>query len=184
MYAAPANENAPEQLVLNVFSYCAAMHDTLYLLGFREADGNFQRSALGRGGRPGDSVLARVHPGVVWGTANMGTPADGSEPTMNMGLVTSTHRHTALDSDVVFHEYTHGLSNRLVGGPMDDTALDAVQSGGMGEGWSDFVACSMLGKNVVGDWVVNRATGIRRHAYTEDYPGTYAIAARTSWPPP
>ena len=44
----------------------------------------------------------------------------------------------------------------------------------MGEGWSDFVACSLLGKNVVGDWVVDRPTGIRRHAYTEDYPGTYA----------
>ncbi len=174
VFAAPADEKAPEQLVLNVFSYCAAMHDALYLLGFRERDGNFQRSALGRGGRAGDAVLAQVHPGVVWGTANMATPADGSAPTMNMGLVNATQRHTALDADVVYHEYTHGLSNRLVGGPLDDTSLDAEQSGGMGEGWSDFVACSLLGKNVVGDWVVDRATGIRRHAYTEDYPGTYA----------
>ncbi|WP_405067001.1 M36 family metallopeptidase [Kribbella sp. NBC_01510] len=174
VFAAPAQENAPEQLVLNVFSYCAAMHDALYLLGFREPDGNFQLSALGRGGRAGDAVLAQVHPGVVWGTANMATPADGSAPTMNMGLVNSTQRHTALDADVVYHEYTHGLSNRLVGGPLDDTSLDAAQSSGMGEGWSDFVACSLLGKKVVGDWVVDRATGIRRHAYTEDYPGTYA----------
>jgi extracellular elastinolytic metalloproteinase len=174
VFAAPAGEDAPEQLVLNVFSYCASMHDALYLLGFREPDGNFQRSSLGRGGRAGDAVLAQVHPGVVWGTANMATPADGSAPTMNMGLVNTTQRHTALDADVVYHEYTHGLSNRLVGGPLDDTSLDADQSGGMGEGWSDFVACSLLGKNVVGDWVVDRATGIRRHPYTEDYPGTYA----------
>ncbi|MEQ7007687.1 M36 family metallopeptidase [Actinopolymorpha sp. B17G11] len=174
VFATPVQQDAPEQLVLNVFSYCASMHDALYLLGFREADGNFQRNNLGRGGRSGDAVLALVHPGVVWGTANMATPADGSAPRMNMGLVASTQRHTALDSDVVYHEYTHGLSNRLVGGPMDDTSLDAIQSGGMGEGWSDFVACSLLGKTVVGDWVVDRATGIRRHPYTEDYPGTYA----------
>jgi len=174
VFAAPAAEDAPDQLVLNMFSYCASMHDALYLLGFREPDGNFQRSSLGRGGRAGDAVLAQVHPGVVWGTANMATPADGSPPTMNMGLVDSTGRHTALDADVVYHEYTHGLSNRLVGGPLDDTSLDAVQSSGMGEGWSDFVACSLLGKNVVGDWVVDRVTGIRRHPYTETYPGTYA----------
>ncbi|NEA30678.1 M36 family metallopeptidase [Streptomyces sp. SID13031] len=174
VFAAPAGQNEPDQLVLNVFSYCAAMHDALYLLGFREPDGNFQVSSLGRGGRAGDAVFARVHPGVVWGTANMATPADGSAPVMNMGLVDSTQRHTALDADVVYHEYTHGLSNRLVGGPLDDTSLDAPQSGGSGEGLSDFVACSLLGKTVVGDWVVSRPNGIRRHPYTEDYPGTYA----------
>jgi extracellular elastinolytic metalloproteinase len=93
---------------------------------------------------------------------------------MNMGLVTKTGRHTALDPDVVFHEYTHGLTNRLVGGPLDSTSLDAVQSGGMGEGWSDYVACTLLGKTVVGDWVVDKPDGIRRHPYTDAFPGTYA----------
>ena len=38
----------------------------------------------------------------------------------------------ALDSSVVFHEFTHGLSNRLVGGPANDHTLDAIQSGSMG----------------------------------------------------
>ena len=174
VFAAPAQVGATEQLVVNLFTFCAGMHDVLYLLGFRETDGNFQRDSFGRGGRPGDALLAKAHPGAVWGTANMGTPVDGSPPTMNMGLVTSTGRHTALDADVVYHEYTHGLTNRLVGGPMDDTSLDAEQSGGMGEGWSDFVACLLLGKTVVGDWVVDRPRGIRRHAYTDDFPATYA----------
>jgi extracellular elastinolytic metalloproteinase len=104
----------------------------------------------------------------------MGTPPDGSRPTMNMGLVTSTNRHTALDADVVFHEYTHGLTNRLVGGPLNDAALEAAQSRGMGEGWSDYFACTALGKTVVGDWVVNRPTGIRRFRYDESFPDTYA----------
>jgi len=164
----------PDNLVVNLFALCSSMHDLLYLLGFREADGNFQVDNHGRGGRAPDSVLARVHPGAVYGTANMGTPPDGSRPTMNMGLVTSTNRHTALDADVVFHEYTHGLTNRLVGGPLNDAALEALQSSGMGEGWSDYFACIALGKNVVGDWVVNRPTGIRRFPYDENFPDNYA----------
>lgn len=173
-FPAPADPGSPDGLVVNLFVLCSWMHDALYLLGFREADGNFQVGSMGRGGRPGDAVLARVHPGPVWGTANMGTRPDGLAPVMNMGLVSSTGRHTALDPDVVFHEYTHGLTNRLVGGPMNDTALDAEQSGGMGEGWSDYVACTLLGKDVVGDWVVRSPLGIRRHRYTDDFPGTYA----------
>jgi len=174
VFAPPASVNHPDQLVVNLFALCSGMHDLLYLLGFREADGNFQVDNQGRGGRALDPVLARVHPGPVWGTANMGTPPDGSQPLMNMGLVSSTNRHTAIDPDVVYHEYTHGLTNRLVGGPMNDTALDAVQSGGMGEGWSDFFACIALGKIVVGDWVVARPTGIRAFRYDEQFPDTYA----------
>jgi extracellular elastinolytic metalloproteinase len=173
-FAAPPDIGAPEQLVLNVFAYCAIMHDALYLLGFREADGNFQQDSFGLGGLGGDPVQARVHPAPVWGTANMGTLADGTPPEMNMGLVASTGRHTALDADVVYHEYTHGLTERLVGGPLDSMSMDGPQAGGLNEGISDFVACSLLGKTVVGDWVVDRPGGIRRHAYDESYPGTYA----------
>jgi extracellular elastinolytic metalloproteinase len=163
----------PDGLAVNLFALCSSMHDLLYLLGFREADGNFQTDNLGRGGRQLDPVLAHVHPGAVWGTANMGTPADGGQPTMNMGLVTSTNRHTALDADVVFHEYTHGLTNRLIGGALDDSSLDAIQSSGMGEGWSDFFACTALGKTVLGDWVVNQPSGIRRFRYDETFPDDY-----------
>jgi hypothetical protein len=50
-------------------------------------------------------------------------------------------REGDLDAEVVFHEYTHGLSWRLVaGGQM----LGTMQSDGMGEGWSDFYALSLL----------------------------------------
>lgn len=163
-----------ERLAVNLFALCSSMHDLLYLLGFREVDGNFSADVRGRGGRGADSVLALVHPGAVWGTANMGTPPDGSRPTMNMGLVTSTNRHTALDADVVYHEYAHGLTNRLVGGALDDSALETVQSRGLGEGWSDFFACTALGKDVVGDWVVDRPTGIRSARYDDAFPDTYA----------
>ena len=53
----------------------------------------------------------------------MGTPVDGIRPVMNMGLVSRTNRHTAFDSDVVYHEFMHGVTNRLVAGRIDEHAL-------------------------------------------------------------
>jgi extracellular elastinolytic metalloproteinase len=169
-----AGPDSDDQLVVNLFVLNGIMHDVFYALGFREPDGNFQHDNFGRGGLGSDRVRALVHPGPVWGTANMGTPPEGLAPTMNMGLVESTDRHTALDPDVVFHEFTHGVTNRLVGGPQDTTALDAPQSGGMGEGWGDYVACVLNGRDTVGSWVVDHPLGIRRHAYDDDFPGTFA----------
>ena len=110
----------------------------------------------------------------------MATPVDGSSPTMNMGLVTSTSRHTAFDSTVVFHEFTHGVSNRLVGGPMNVHALDDPQSGGMGEGWSDYVACTINDVTVVGDWVVDDPGGIRGFPYDGNFPDSSATSARAA----
>lgn len=166
----PGNESGDDQKVLNIFYYNCVMHDFFYLLGFREQDGNFQRDNLGRGGVAADGVDARAHSGTVNGTANMSTPADGSNPVMNMGLVSSTNRHTAFDSSVVFHEFTHGVSNRLVGGPADSRSLEAIQSGGMGEGWSDYIACSINDSIVVGNWVVNSPAGIRQFRYDSNFP--------------
>jgi extracellular elastinolytic metalloproteinase len=166
----PGNDTGDDQKVLNIFFYNCVMHDFFYLLGFREQDGNFQRDNFGRGGLASDRVDARAHAGVVNGTANMGTPVDGSGPVMNMGLVSSTNRHTAFDSSVVFHEFTHGVSNRLVGGPANDRALEAIQSAGMGEGWSDYTACTINNSTVVGNWVVNRPAGIRGFSYDSNFP--------------
>ena len=89
---------------------------------------------------------------------------------MKMGLVTSTNRHTAFDSTVVFHEFTHGISNRLVGGPMNAHALDALQSNGMGEGWSDYMACTINNVVILGNWVLNNSTGIRGFPYDANFP--------------
>jgi extracellular elastinolytic metalloproteinase len=159
-----------DQKVVNIFYLNCYMHDYFYLLGFREANANFQQDNFGLGGFAGDPVDARAHSGPVTGTANMLTPADGTSPIMNMGLVTGTNRHTAFDSDVVFHEYMHGVTNRLVGGGMNTDALDSPQSGAMGEGWGDFVACTINGVTTVGSWVVDRPEGIRGFPYTEDFP--------------
>ncbi len=181
----PTSATGDDQKVLNIFYYCCYMHDLSYLLGFREADGNFQINDFGRGGTGNDSVNARSYPGAVWGTANMSSPVDGSSPVMNMGLVTSTNRHTAFDSTVVFHEFTHGISGRLVGGPMDSDSLAAPQSGGMNEGWSDYMACTINNVTILGEWILNNTNGIRGFRYDASFPdhfgslgsGRYAAGA-------
>jgi extracellular elastinolytic metalloproteinase len=167
------NATSDDQKVLNIFYFNCFMHDFFYLLGFRERDGNFQANNLSRGGLQSDRVDARAHSGPVFGTANMSTGEDGLSPVMNMGLVSSTSRHTALDSSVVFHEFTHGVTNRLVGGPADSRSLDAPQSGGMGEGWSDYIACTINNTVVVGDWVVNDPSGIRQFPYDSNFPDDF-----------
>ena len=154
----PASATGTGQQTLNIFFYCCVMHDVCYALGFREVDRNFQDDNFGRGGLAIDRVDANSWPGAVFGTANMFTPPDGTTPTMNMGLVTRTGRHTAFDATVVYHEFTHGLNNRLVGAGAVARPLDPPQSDGMDEGWSDFMACILNGVTVVGDWVLNDPT--------------------------
>ncbi len=170
----PADPESDEQNILNLFYVSCFLHDYFYLLGFREADGNFQHDNLGRGGLATDRVEARAHRGAVYGTANMYTPVEGSGPVMSMGLVTSTNRHTALDATVVIHEFTHGVSNRLVGGAMNVQALDAPQSRGFGEGCSDYFACTITESTVVASWAVRRPGGLRGYAYDSNFPDDFS----------
>ena len=76
---------------------------------------------------------------------------DPSAPTLVTGDPNTTidnGRPQLLDGDfdagVIAHEYGHGVSNRLTGGPSNvsclSTSKDAEQ---MGEGWSDFFAVSL-----------------------------------------
>ncbi len=48
------------------------------------------------------------------------------------------------DAAIVYHEYTHGLSNRLITDATGAGALNAAQAGAMGEGWSDWYAKDFL----------------------------------------
>jgi extracellular elastinolytic metalloproteinase len=50
----------------------------------------------------------------------------------------------ANDAATVFHEYTHGLSGRLVTDAAGYEALSTPQAGAMSEGWSDFYALDFL----------------------------------------
>ena len=170
----PDDAEGDEQKVLNIFYFNCFMHDFFYLLGFREADGNFQHDNLGSR-RPRRRPRRRPMPtaGRCPAPPTWAPPSTARAPIMNMGLVTSTGRHTAFDSDVVFHEFMHGVTNRLVGGPMNVNALDSPQSGGMGEGWGDYIACTLNDTTVVGSWVVDRPGGIRGFPYDENFPDNF-----------
>lgn len=154
-------------VVTNLFYYNNFMHDFSYRLGFTETSGNFQTNNYGRGGTGNDSVRAEAQDGSGTNNANFATPPDGQRPRMQQYLFTAPNpdRDSSVDSDVVFHEYGHGISNRLIGN--GGTALSGTQSGAMGEGWSDYWATTINNDGVMGEYVTqNNTAGIRRAAYT------------------
>lgn len=81
------------------------------------------------------------------------------------------------DNGIIAHEYGHGISNRLTGGPANSNCLGNGEQ--MGEGWSDFMSLIVTAKpgdvgikpRAVGTYALNERTdgfGIRRRLYTTD----------------
>jgi Ca2+-binding RTX toxin-like protein len=156
------------------------LHDIFYRYGFDEASGNFQVNNYGRGGVGNDAVQADVQDGSGYDNANFATPPEGFAPRMQMYVFLNfPSRDSALDTGIVIHEYGHGVSNRLTGGPANADALVALQSGGMGEGWSDWLAL-MLTQRVtdtqdqampIGTYALGQGPGgggIRTYPYSYD----------------
>jgi len=169
--------------VVQLFYLCNLYHDKLYELGFTEAAGNFQVDNFGRGGFGNDPVMADAQDGGGVNNANFSTPPDGFSGRMQMYVFSgpSPRRDGDLDAEIVFHEFSHGLSWRLVGGGQ---GLGTSQSDGMGEGWSDFYGLALLsepGDDVHGCYAAggyathqffglaqNYYYGIRRYPYSTD----------------
>ncbi len=168
---------------VQLFYWCNWMHDRLYELGFTEAAGNFQVNNFGRGGAGNDPVQADAQDGGGFNNANMDTLPDGIPPRMQMYLFNGPNPDVdgSFDAEIVIHEYVHGLSNRRVGG---GTGISALQSVGMGEGWSDFYALALLSEtgddvnaaHAMGGYATrlfsglqqNYYYGIRRYPYSTD----------------
>jgi len=129
--------------VTQLFYWCNLVHDRLYELGFTEAAGNFQTNNFSRGGTGNDAVQADAQDGSGTNNANFSTPPDGSAGRMQMYLFSGPTPDIDgdFDAEIVLHEYTHGLSNRLVGGGV---GISSLQPRGMGEGWSDFYGLCLL----------------------------------------
>ena len=138
-------------------------HDRLFHLGFDEAAGNFQTVNFSGLGAGGDAVRADAQDGSGTNNANFSTPPDGMPGRMQMYRFTgpTVDRDGGLDAEIVIHELTHGLSNRLVG---NATGLFWNVAGGLGEGWSDFYALSLL-----------------NGAQTDDPDATYASGAYATY---
>jgi uncharacterized repeat protein (TIGR01451 family) len=126
--------------IVNLFYWNNLIHDIFYQYGFDEASGNFQENNYERGGLGFDAVQADVQDGAGINNAEFGTPPDGERPLMQMYLfdLTDPMRDSALDNGIIIHEYGHGISTRLTGGPTNVECLFTNED--MGEGWSDWFA--------------------------------------------
>ena len=156
------NQNATQ-----VFFFVNNWHDHLRAapIGFTEAAGNFQRVNGTHKGKGGDAVNTQTDDGANTDhglpdgnhidNANMATPPDGVPPRMQMYLQHVPHTaypngdpfaptNVGDEADTVYHEYTHGLSNRLVVDAAGNSTLGNVQAGAMGEAWSDWYAMDYL----------------------------------------
>jgi extracellular elastinolytic metalloproteinase len=156
------NQNAAQ-----VFYFVNNWHDHLLAapIGFTQNAGNFQqvnRSGLGAGG---DAVVTQTDDGADTAdglpdgdhidNANMDTPPDGQAPTMQMYLQHQpgttypdgdpfSPTNVGDEADTVYHEYTHGLSHRLVVDATGVATLGPIQGDAMGEAWSDWYAMDYL----------------------------------------
>jgi hypothetical protein len=166
-----------EASVTSAFFLVNDYHDRTYALGFTEAAGNFQTSNFGKGGAQNDEVQVDAQDGSGTNNANFATPPDGQKPRMqmfNFNIIQSALIQDGdLDPGIIYHENSHGLSNRLVGGG-STACLNGTQSGSMGEGWGDFMGASFLNDPVVGAYVTgNNTVGIREFSMANS-PLTYA----------
>ncbi len=186
--------------VTNLFFWNNTIHDVLYGYGFDEASGNFQANNYGRGGLGGDYVRAEAQDGGGTNNANFSTPteptATGAVPRMQMYLWPNQTpvRDGDFDNGVVIHEYGHGVSIRLTGGPTVNCLTGNEQAG---EGWSDYLAITLLldpalddpdEPRGMGTYVLfqddRHGAGIRPRPYTRDMalqPFTYDSIKTNGW---
>jgi len=139
----------PSAATTNLFYWVNRSHDLFHAIGFDEAAGNYQQYNFGRGGIEGDRLFAYAHYGTQ---ATTGLAAinnafyttrsiDDGEAAMIAMYVTLNNGQFAdgsLASDVIIHEYTHGVSLRLV------RQLSSFQGSSMGEAFSDFFSLEFL----------------------------------------
>ncbi len=129
--------------VANLFYWNNYIHDVTSRHGFDSPSGNFQVNTYGTGGIGNDDVRAEAQDGSGTNNANFFTPSDGNRPRMQMFIGTNPNPDVDGDFDnlVIVHEYAHGISNRLVGGPANVGCLSHAEQAG--EGWSDWYGLLM-----------------------------------------
>ena len=140
-----------------LFAAINTFHDHLEAapIGFDNQDGNFEGDDPINGeALDGAKTFQNMPDGNHIDNANFGTPPDGFSPRMQMFLFHTPFASSDDDpfiaadgsneTDVVYHEFTHGLSNRLVVDADGFSTLGGIQAGSMGEAWSDWYAMDFL----------------------------------------
>ena len=173
-----------EAEVTNLFYWTNLAHDSFYSIGFDEQAGAYQVDNFGKGGVDGDPMYAFSQFGSqANGFASLNNAfytttrsnEDGSQGSINMYVGGSgpyrVFADGSYDAEVITHEYTHGVSTRIIRG------LGTQQGGSMGEAWSDFYSLEFTlpagapadGVYTEGDYLFQGfGVGIRTHPYTTD----------------
>jgi len=97
---------------------------------------------------------------------------------VNVTIEVPEYLDSGFDNGVIAHEYGHGISNRLTGGPSEAFCLFNDEQ--MGEGWSDFFALVTTVRpddtgqlpRGIGNYVTGRdirGRGIRRQPYSTNF---------------
>jgi hypothetical protein len=195
---APNPMRFKDAVTANLFYWSNRAHDLFYELGFDEAAGNFQQDNCGRGGAGGDPMIAFSHFGAAGNTSAALNNAffttsrygeDGARASINMYLGMSRNDGVfsdgSFDAQVIIHEYTHGVSSRLV-----RQLYNNHQGGAMGEGWSDFFGLEFTipegtppdGSYPQGEYLFQAfGPGIRTRPYSTNFeinPLTFQILGR------
>ena len=121
-------------------------------------------SLMTMGGTDGTVTI----PSVFVGFTDGGTikAAAGTSTTIRLTTPAPLQRDGDLDGDIVWHEYGHGLTWRMIGN------MSGPLSGAIGEGMGDVLAIVVNGDDRVGEYSSSNLGGIRSAPYT-NHPRTY-----------
>ncbi|KAF8886799.1 Fungalysin metallopeptidase-domain-containing protein [Infundibulicybe gibba] len=120
----------------NAFYVINTMHDIAYKYGFTEKSFNFQTNNFGKGGRGNDRIEVQVRNGGSW---RFHTPPDGQSAICQLRVLKDRRRNMAMENGMIIHEFTHGMTRRMVGGG-SARCFNTRESRGLGEGFSDAMA--------------------------------------------
>ncbi|KEP51322.1 extracellular elastinolytic metalloproteinase [Rhizoctonia solani 123E] len=177
--------------ITQLFYVANMYHDLLYLYGFDEVSGNFQQYNFGKGAAEGDAIIVDAQDSRGFNNAYFMTPPDGQHGRCRMYIWNEAKpfRDGGLDAGILIHELSHGLSTRLTGGSQDSNCLRTGEAGGMGEGWSDFIATTVRSTSTykdypIGAWAANTRLGIRHFPYSTNTtinPSLYSLLQRIDY---
>ncbi len=198
---APASTNFTDAVTTNLFYWVNRAHDLFNDLGFNEAAGNYQAQNTTGAGISGDPMYAYSQFGsqALSGTANINNAffttlnrGDGNRAQISMYVnsVGGIWADSSLAADVILHEYTHGVTFRLI-----PTMNTGFQGAAMNEALSDFFALEFLipegapvdGVYARGEYAYRAfGTSLRNRPYSTNFeinPLTYADLGRAAAAP-
>lgn len=133
-----------DQCRLNAFFVCNWLHDLFWTLGFTEERGTFQKENFDSRANDRDPFRIEIYDESSAIPAGVIVARDGYSPRMEL-LRDPSGRHVALDAHVVIHEFTHAVTDRVIGGPHTSRVFGNTFEGqALNEGFSDYFAMSLV----------------------------------------